>query len=58
MTAAQNAAEIVARIEVATAVVAPVAEAAVAEDVDAVAPDAVAVAVSVGADTAEAATKH
>ena len=58
MTAAQNAAEIVAPIEVETVVVAPAAEAVVAEDVAEAAPDAVAVAVSAAADTAEAATNQ
>ena len=60
MTAAPNAAEIVAPIAAETVVetvgVAPAAE-AVAGDVDAAAQAAVAVAVSAAADTAEAVTK-
>ena len=60
MTAARNAAEIVAQIEEATvaetADVVPAAE-AVAGDVDAAAQAAVAAAVSAAADTAEAVTK-
>ena len=62
MTAALNAAEIVALIEEATVVetadVVPVAAAVVAEDVDAAAPAAVDAAVSAAADTAEAATNQ
>jgi hypothetical protein len=53
LTVARNAAEIVAPIVVATADVAPAAE-AVAEDVAEVAPAAAAVAVSAAVDTAEA----